>query len=908
MTVQTEVATAPAHHRRAPGPKYKWIALSNTTLGVLMATINQSIVLISLPAIFKGINLNPLGPGNTSYLLWMFMGFMVVSAVLVVSFGRLGDMFGRVKMYNMGFAVFTIGSIALAATYFHGPKAALWLIGWRIVQGIGGAFLFANSTAILTDAFPINQRGTALGLNSIAAIAGSFLGLILGGVLAPVNWHWVFLVSVPFGVFGTVWAYFMLHDVGERKHARMDWWGNLLFGAGLIAILIAITYGLQPYGGHPMGWTNPWVLGGLIGGAVCLIVFVWVETKVADPLFHINLFKIRPFAWGNLAQLMLAMSRGGMQFMLIIWLQGIWLPMHGYSYSDTPLWAGIYLVPMTVGFLLSAPLSGVLSDKMGAKAFTIGGSLIAGATFLILVFLPVNFTYWQFGLIVAINGFGSGLFASPNRAEMMNSVPADQRGAAGGMIATFMNAASVLSIGIFFSLMVSGLASKLPTTMFSGLTAQGVPAAAAGPLSHLPPIGVLFSAFLGYNPMQMLLGPVLHHMNPAHAAYLTGREFFPHLITAPFHSGLGEAFAFAIATCVIAAIASALTGKMRAPSVESVGAELAAVASDSSGFEPAELVVPGFDEVAPVNGAEREFAMAGAPRDTAPQATVPQAAAVQAAAQPAMPAAGLVSAPVAMANGAAPSGPAVFGHVRHGDGSPLAGATVTLIDPAGRQAGIGRSGADGRYQVPVSGQGTYTIIAMASAHEPFASAVRVADRPAEMDIRLTGASKLSGVVRAAASGQPLAGVTATLANGRGEVVGTAVTDARGDYAIENLVAGQYTLALAAPSYQPVALPVTVGDGHDATLDAELRTGARVEGTARSTSGSPVPDARVTLLDPDGNVAGVATTGPDGGYSFENLPEGEYTVIATGYPPSASRLKVAGGDPHSHDVELGHPES
>jgi MFS family permease len=586
----------PVTSDRGLGPHYKWIALSNTTLGVLMATINQSIVLIALPAVFKGIGLNPLGPGNTSYLLWMFMGFMVVTAVLVVSFGRLGDMFGRVRMYNLGFAVFTVASIFLTVTWMHGVAGALWLIIWRVVQGIGGAFLFANSTAILTDAFPANQRGTALGLNSIAAIAGSFIGLILGGVLAPVNWHLIFLVSAPVGVFGTVWAYFMLHDIGIRKHAKMDWWGNLLFGVGLIAVLVGITYGLQPYGGHAMGWTSPFVLGAMIGGVVLLIVFVYVETKVEEPLFHMSLFKIRAFAAGNVASLMLAMGRGGMQFMLIIWLQGIWLPLHGYSYSQTPLWAGIYLLPLTLGFLLSAPLSGVLSDKFGAKAFTVGGSLLTAAMFLVLIFVPVNFPYWEFAVVVALNGFGTGLFVSPNRAEMMNSVPADQRGAAGGMIATFMNSASVLSIGIFFSLMVAGLASKLPASMFSGLTAQGIPASAATTISHLPPIGVLFAAFLGYNPMQQLLGPLLGHLPSAHAAYVTGREFFPNLITQPFHDGLGVAFGFAIAASVIAAIASGLTGRTKpaaesqAPA-ESLGAELAAVAGEG-GFEPTELVIP----------------------------------------------------------------------------------------------------------------------------------------------------------------------------------------------------------------------------------------------------------------------------------------------------------------------------
>jgi MFS family permease len=599
------VVSPGARSSKPVGPHYKWIALSNTTLGVLMATINQSIVLIALPDIFRGIGLNPLSPGNTSYLLWMFMGFLVVSAVLVVSFGRLGDMFGRVRMYNLGFAIFSVASIFLTVTWMHGSSAALWLIIWRVVQGIGGAFLFANSAAILTDAFPANQRGTALGMNAIAAIAGSFIGLLLGGVLGPINWHYVFLVSAPIGAFGTVWAYFMLRDIGTRRKARMDWWGNILFAAGLIAILVGITYGLLPYGGHPMGWTNPWVLSAMFGGLAALVIFGIVETKVAEPLFRLSLFRIRAFTAGNIANLMVALGRGGMQFMLIIWLQGIWLPLHGYSFSQTPLWAGIYLVPLTIGFLVSAPLSGFLSDRFGAKGFTTGGALLTALSFFFLLFLPVDFPYWLFALIIALNGLGSGLFASPNRAEMMNSVPANQRGAASGMIATFQNTAFVLSIGIFFSLMVAGLSSKLPSAMSGGLIAQGIPASAANQISHLPPIGVLFAAFLGYNPMQQLLGPLLTHLPAGHAAYVAGRQFFPHLITGPFHDGLGVAFAFAIAANVIAAIASLLTGRRKRASAgpEPLGAELAAVAAEG-GIEPSELVVPGADSEGAQGGKE----------------------------------------------------------------------------------------------------------------------------------------------------------------------------------------------------------------------------------------------------------------------------------------------------------------
>ena len=537
------------------GPHYKWIALSNTTLGMLIATINSSIVLIALPDVFKGIGINPLDPGNTSYLLWMIMGFLIVTAVLVVSFGRLGDMYGRARMYNLGFLIFTVSSILLAVTWMSGDAAALWLIGWRVVQGIGGAFLMANSSAILTDAFPTNQRGLALGINGVAAIAGSFLGLVVGGVLAPINWHWVFLVSVPFGVIGTIWAYLKLHDTSERHHARMDWAGNATFAVGLIAVMVAITYGLQPYGGHSMGWTNPWVFGAL------LVVFCVIETRVSDPMFHLDLFRVRAFAAGNLAALLAAMGRGGLQFILIIWLQGIWLPEHGYAFSQTPLWAGIYMLPLIAGFLLAGPASGWLSDHFGARPFATGGMVLAALSFLLLIVLPVDFSYGWFALILLLNGVGMGLFASPNSAGVMNSLPPSQRGAGAGMLATFMNSASVLSIGVFFTLMIVGLAAGLPHALEGGLVAHGVPAADAQRVSTLPPVATLFASFLGYNPMQTLLGPhVLGSLPASQAHELTGRSFFPQLISGPFHSALVYAFVFAAVACLVAAVASLLRG------------------------------------------------------------------------------------------------------------------------------------------------------------------------------------------------------------------------------------------------------------------------------------------------------------------------------------------------------------
>jgi MFS family permease len=540
---------------------YKWIALSNTTLGVLMVTINQSIILIALPDIFRGIGIDPLAPGNTSYLLWMILGFLVVTAVLVVSLGRLGDMFGRVRMYNLGFAVFTLFSILLSATWLHGQAGALYLILMRIGQGIGGALLFANSAAILTDAFPRDQRGLALGINGIAAIAGSFLGLVLGGVLAPFDWRLIFLVSVPVGLFATVWAYRKLRELAEPRAERIDWLGNATFALGLVAVMVGITYGIQPYGGHTMGWTSPFVDACLAGGLALLAAFVLIERFVPEPMFRLELFRIRAFTAGNVATLLAAVGRGGLQFILIIWLQGIWLPEHGYDFSRTPLWAGIYMLPLIAGFLVAGPVSGWLSDRFGARPFATGGMALAAGSFVLLMLLPVDFGYVWFALVLLLNGIGMGLFSSPNRAGVMNALPPSQRGVGGGMNATFQNAASVLSIGLFFSLMIIGLASSLPHTLQGGLVAHGVPAADASRIAHLPPVASLFAAFLGYNPIQNLLGArTLQALPAAQQHALTGRGFFPHLISAPFHTALTYAFVFAIAACAVAAVASLLRG------------------------------------------------------------------------------------------------------------------------------------------------------------------------------------------------------------------------------------------------------------------------------------------------------------------------------------------------------------
>ena len=543
------------------GPHYKWIALSNTTLSVLMASLSGTSLLLALPVIFRGIHIDPMAPGSFDYLLWLLMGYMVVVAVLVVMFGRLGDMFGRTRMYNLGFAVFTIGSALCAAAWSTGSAGALELIIFRVVQGIGGAFLFANSAAILTDAFPKNQRGMALGLNQVSAIAGAFLGILVGGLLSQVGWRWVFLVNVPIGVAGTIWTYISLKEIGIRKREPIDWWGNLSFAAGLTMLLIGITYGIKPSGTSSMGWTTPFVVGMLAGGVALLLGFTLIERRVRAPMFRLNLFRIRAFAAGNAAGFLAAVARGGLMFMLAIWLQGIWLPLHGYDFKVTPLWAGIYMLPMSIGFLIAGPLFGRLSDRFGARYFATGGMILAAVSFGLLIALPVAFPYLLFALLILLNGLSMGMFAAPNTAAIMNSVPAQHRGASSGMVATLFNVGMPLSIGIFFSLMIIGMSASVPATMYSGLTQQGVPTQVAQQLASAPPVGYLFAAFLGYNPLGTLIpSSVLNSLPAGQAATITSRSFFPQLIDGAFHHGLAEVFTFSAVMCLIAAGASWLRG------------------------------------------------------------------------------------------------------------------------------------------------------------------------------------------------------------------------------------------------------------------------------------------------------------------------------------------------------------
>ena len=541
--------------------EYKWTVLVNTTLGGLMGAINMTIVLISLPTIFRGLNIDPTAPGEFIMLLWVMMGYSIVLATLLVTFGRLSDLYGRTRLYTLGFVIFTFGSILLSIIPDgSGNNGAKMLIGFRMVQGVGGGLLMVNSTALITDSFGPNERGRALGINQISFIAGSLIGLIAGGLLASSNWHLVFIVNIPFAVAGSLWSVFKLKAISKKVKVPMDIAGNVALGGGLVLISLGFTYALVPYGNSSMGWGSPWVLASFVVGVVLLVAFVFLELKVKQPLFDLRLFKIRAFNYGNLANFVSSLGRGAIMFLVIIWLQGIYLPLHGFTYSSTPFWAGIYMLPMMIGFIALGPVGGILTDKSGARTFASTGMIITAISLYLLTLLPYNFSLWQFEGILLMNGIGSGLFAAPNTTAVMNSLPEESRGAGSGMRTTFNNIGQTISMAIFFSIAISIFTLKLPSSLLNTSLSIGLPLQIATAISKIPPSGALFAAFLGINPAASFSPAMLNLIPPAALKSLMSLSFFPNAIGPSFMVGLKDSLYIAILMTIAGAVLSALSG------------------------------------------------------------------------------------------------------------------------------------------------------------------------------------------------------------------------------------------------------------------------------------------------------------------------------------------------------------
>lgn len=831
-------------------------ALSGLLLGMFVAILSSTIVSNALPEIIHDLD------GGQSAYTWVVTASLLAMTATTPLWGKLSDLFSKKLLVQFALIIYVAGSVVAGLSQNTGM-----LIACRVVQGIGVGGLSALAQIVMAAMISPRERGRYSGYLGATFAVATVGGPLLGGVITDTDWlgwRWCFYVGVPFAIIALIVLQKTLKlPVVRREGVKVDWAGAFFISAAVSLLLVWVTLAGDKY-----DWMS-WQTAAMVGGAVVLgAVFVFVETKAKEPIIPLRLFRNKTITLASVASLFVgvAMFSGTVFFSQYFQL----------ARDKSPTMSGVMTIPMIAGLFVSSTVSGQIITKTGRwKAWLVSGGVLVTAGLGLLGTIRYDTEYWHIAIFMALMGLGIGMMMQNLVLATQNQVAPEDLGSASSVVTFFRSLGGAVGV----SALGAVLANRVTHYVKDGLAELGPKAAKAA--AH----GAGNSGG-GIPDLDALPAPLRTVMESAYG------------------HGVGDVFLYA-APCALLAFLFTLFIKEVALKTRG-GLSQSAEGAQAAATPSADAVVPDLAAAsAPVE--DLEPALVGAP-SVAPDDDVHTPSWAQpAAATATRPLAAYAS---AGGGGTTPAGSAIQGFVRNAEGSPVPRSAVTLISLSGRQLGRAVAQANGSYALDAPGAGSYVLIAAADGHQPQASTVVVGDQPYGYDILLSGTSGLGGQVRSAATGEPVDGAMVVVTDVRGEVLATGRTGAEGYFAFDELAPGTFTVAVNAANHRPAALPVEIGGQGTTRIEIELLSGARVQGIVRAGGPDgarrPLPDARVTLVDAAGNVVATSTTGEDGAYAFTDLDAGDYTVIASGYPPVATGLVVDARGIDGYDVELAHP--
>ncbi|HEX3781109.1 MAG TPA: MFS transporter [Pseudonocardiaceae bacterium] len=853
------VEAAPTAQTAGGGMSHRQIMtiLVGLMLGMFLAALDQTIVGTAMPKIANDLH-------GLNIQAWVTTAYLITSTISTPLYGKLSDLYGRKPFYLIAISIFVVGSAASAFS-----TSMYMLAAFRAFQGIGAGGLMSLAFTIMGDIIAPRQRARYMGYFMAVFGMSSVLGPVVGGALAGANsilglpgWRWVFFVNVPIGIIALIVVARVLNLPHRSVRQVIDWWGAATLVIGLVPILVVAEQG------QTWGWGDIKSIACYAVGAIGIAAFIVAEKLMKDSaLIPLRLFKNRTFSLVIVAGVVVGVAMFGGITLIPQYLQIV--------KGSSPTVSGLQTLPLMVGLMAASLGSGQITARTGRyKIFPIIGAVFITGGALLFTQVRWDTPLWQPMIYMFLLGIGVGLCMQTLNLAAQNAAPAKDMGVSTASATFFRQMGGTLGVAVFLSILFSTVGNKIVSAITTSFK------------TNPSFVAALHNPALLHNPVD---APIIHEITSGGGGgALTDASFISQIdstLAVPFKVGFTNSidlvFWVAAAVGLLAFVVALFIKEIplrNQSGMQSMmeGAEALGEVEDLDDFEAPALTEAPEEALAATNGRhaiEDDFATMRIPA--------------------------LTDAGV---------GTAIGGYVRRPDNSPVPGAVLTLINHGGQQVARTGSEVDGSYQLSAPLDGVYVLITSSTGHQPQASTLRASGAPLTVDVALNGTARATGVVRAATSGSPIPNATVTLTDVRGEVVGATATGPDGRYAFNELLGGSYTLVASANRSRPTALAMSVPETGDAVTDVELSGAASLRGVARGGAhNSPVSDARVTLVDTEGHVIGMTDTDANGGYAFPEVPEGQYTVIASGYPPVTSHRQVNAGEDGQHDVVLSHSD-